>query len=128
MEIDKLLGDDPEGPIPVVDPADLRSVWEMWREFQARRPGEAVGFPVEMYKRACSPEANVGAVWFRVSLIAMLDKLGMLGPWTHEGVVADAVFEVAASFPVNGMAIGVPRQGPPLDVQEFLSQVASAAS
>ena len=29
----------PEGPIPPVDPSDLRPVWEMQREFQARVPG-----------------------------------------------------------------------------------------
>ena len=121
------LGDNPEGPIPPVDPADLRSVWEMLREVQARRPGEHIIIGDEIYKRACSPGANVEAVWFRSSLIGMLDMLGMLRPWIHEGVVADAVFKVAATFPVNGMAIGVPRQGLPFDVQEFISQVAASA-
>jgi hypothetical protein len=32
------LGDNPEGPVAPVDPADLRSVWEMLGEVQARRP------------------------------------------------------------------------------------------
>lgn len=112
------LGDNPEGPIPPVDPADLRSVWEMQRELQAHSPGGGgVILDVEMYKSACSPGADVGSVWFRTSLI------GMLRPWIREGAVDDAVFKVAATFPMNGMAVGVPRQGLPFDVQEFLRQI-----
>lgn len=121
------LGDNPEGPIPPVDPADLRSVWEMQREVQARTAGQHTTISAEIYKRACSPGANVGAVWFRASLIGMLEMLGVLRPWIHEGVVADAVFKVAATFPMNGMAIGVPQQGLPFDVQELISQIAACA-
>ena len=117
------LGDNPEGPIPPVDPADLRSVWEMQRELQAHSPGGGVILDVEMYKRACSPGADVESVWFRTSLIGILDKLGMLRPWIREGAVDDAVFKVAATFPMNGMAVSVPRQGLPFDVQEFLRQI-----
>jgi len=116
----------PEGPIPPVDPADLRSVWQMQREFQARVPGERIGIGGEFYKRACSPGANVRAVWFRTAMLGVLQMLGMLAPWIHEGVVADAVFNVAATFPMDGMKIGVPRQGFPFDVQEFLSQVVAS--
>jgi hypothetical protein len=121
------LGDIPEGPIPPVDPADLRSLWEMQREVQARTAGQHTAISAEIYKRACSPGANVGAVWFRASLIGMLEMLGVLRPWIHEGVVADAVFKVAATFPMNGMAIGVPRQGLPFDMQELISQIAACA-
>jgi hypothetical protein len=121
------LGDNPEEPIPPVDPADLRSVWEMQREVQARTAAQHTAISAEIYKGACSPGANVGAVWFRASLIGMLEMLGVLRPWIHEGVVADAVFKVAATFPMNGMAIGVPRQGLPFDVQELISQIAACA-
>jgi hypothetical protein len=65
---------------------------------------------------------------FRASLSGMLHILGMLRPWIHEGVVDDAIFKVAATFPMNGMAVGVPRQGLPFDVQEFISQVAVSAN
>lgn len=99
----------------------------MQREVQARSPGEGVLIGDEMYKRACSPGADVGAVWFRASIIGILDMLGMLRPWIHEGAVADAVFKVAATFPMNGMVIGVPRQGFPFDVEEFFSQVTASA-
>jgi hypothetical protein len=51
-------GENPEGLIPAVDPADLRSVWEMQREVLARIPGQNTCIDVEFYKRACSPGAN----------------------------------------------------------------------
>ena len=120
-----------EGPVPTVDPVDLRSVWEMGRQMKNQlQPGlqssSGVVIGAEFYERACSPGANVGAVWYRVSQISLLQMLGMLAPWIHEGVVADAVFKVAATFPMERVPIGVPRQGLPFDVEEFLSQVAAS--
>lgn len=120
------FGETPEGFIAAVDPADLRSVWEMQRESQARIPGQHTAISAEFYNRACSPGANVGAVWFRASMLGMLEMLGILAPWIHESVLADAVFKVAATFPMKGMAIGVQRQGLPFDVQEFLSLIAES--
>ncbi len=120
------FGESPEGLIPAVDPEDLRSVWKMQREVRARTPGGHALISAEFYKRACSPGANVGAVWFRASLVGMLEMFGMLAPWIQEGVIADAVFQVAATFPMKGMAIGTPREGFPFDVHEFLSQVAKS--
>jgi hypothetical protein len=91
------LGDNPEGPIPPVDPADLRRVWEMQhelrREDQVGSPGEHVAIGVEMYKRSSSPGANVGAVWYRLSMVHVLNMLGMLAPWIHDGVPTDSVFK-----------------------------------
>jgi len=121
------FGESLEGPIPPVDPEDLRSVWKMQREVLARAPGQhGVIISADFYQRACSPGANVGAVWFRASLLGALKMLGMLAPWIQEGVIADAVFQVGANFPMKGMAIGTPREGFPFDVQEFLSQVAKS--
>jgi hypothetical protein len=116
----------PEGLIPAVDPADLRGVWKMQREVQARASGGHAAISAEFYKGACSPGANIGAVWFRVSMLGLLEMIGMLAPWIQEGVLAEAVFQVAATFPMKGMAVGLPQQGLPFDVQEFLSQVAKS--
>jgi hypothetical protein len=56
----------------------------------------------------------------------LLQMLGMLAPWVHDGMVADAVFKVAATFPMEKVAIGVHPQGLPFDVEKFLSQVAAS--
>jgi len=59
-------------------------------------------------------------------MLGMLEMLGMLAPWIKEGVIADAVFQLTATFPMKGMATGTPRQGLPFDPQQFLSQVAKS--
>jgi len=50
-------GDQHSGSVPPVEPADLRSVWTMQSEIQARNPGQQIGISTDAYKRACGPEA-----------------------------------------------------------------------
>lgn len=49
----------------------------------------------------------------------------LLASWTHDGQLDDAVFEVAATFPMHKMKTGVVREGPPFDVEEFVKQIAA---
>jgi hypothetical protein len=53
----------------------------------------------------------------------MLQKVGVLAAWLHDGVPDDAVFHVAATIPMSRMQIGVPYKQPPFDVEEFIKQV-----
>ncbi len=50
-----------------------------------------------------------------------------LTPWTHNGELDDAVFQVAATFPLKKMEVGVVHEGPPFDVEEFFKQVGARA-
>ena len=95
------------------------------RDVQARAGGEHFSIGIRSYERACSPGADVQAIWFRASMLeAMkLTTPDMLAPWTHDGDLDDAVFQVAATFPMKKMAIGVEQKGLPLDVEEFVKQV-----
>lgn len=81
---------------------------------------------LECQYAAVASSLNEDFLWFRASLLGMLKMFGVLEPWIHEGVVADAVFKVAGVFPMKGMLIGVPQEGLPFDVQEFMSQVAKS--
>ena len=65
------------------------------------------------------------AVWFRLSLLQTLALTGLLLPWVHDGKLDDAVFDVAAKFPIKRMPVGVPQKGMPFDVQEFVKQLVS---
>jgi hypothetical protein len=66
-----------DGPIPPVDPADLKSIWamqeELKRDFEKRVPNRApnqdFSVSINNYKRVCSPGANVGALWYRLSIL-----------------------------------------------------------
>jgi len=111
-----------------VDPDDLRNVWKMTREVQAHNQGQSVALSAAMYQSMCSPGADVMAVWCRASMLGMLQMLpgALLKPWTNNGVLDAAVFQIAAKFPMKKMGVGVVHQGPPFDVQAFLKQIEEA--
>jgi hypothetical protein len=116
-------GGQDSGSVPPVEPADLRSVWTMQTGVQALRPGEQIMISAESCKQACGPEADVRAVYERVSHLWMLREVGVLATWVHDGVPDDAVFHVAATIPMSRMQIGVVYQEPPFDLEEFIRQV-----
>jgi hypothetical protein len=111
-----------DGPIPIVDPADLKSVWAMQEDVTATHPGQQIGIASSLYERACTTGANVQAVFFRVSMLRVLKMMtesdGLILPWLHDGKPEDALFKVLAAMPMNGLPPGG-RQGLPFDVEEF---------
>ena len=120
-----VMGDE----IAAVNRDDLRKVWKMMRDVQAHGPGQGVAIDNEMYAKECSPGANVMAVWCRASMLGILQMLPEppLAPWTHNGGLDDAVFQVAAAFPMKNMGVGIVHGGLPFDVQEFLKQIQAAS-
>lgn len=101
------------GPIPTVNPGDLRGVWELMRETHAEFLGNrepelggqqpAIGICVSLLAQACSPGANVLAVWARSALLGILVHQGLLTSWQRGTQLDDAVFDVAATFPIPGL-------------------------
>jgi hypothetical protein len=95
-------------PVPPVDAEDIRRVRqvarEVTRDLPERGPGEgAIGIDIRIYAERCSPGANVEAVCFRSMLIELLLHLKLLNPWLRGGDLDDAVFRVAADFPIAGI-------------------------
>jgi hypothetical protein len=130
-----VFGDDAElenGPVPAVDPADLRSVWVMQNDFQALGPGEQLAIGADSFERACSPGADVRAVFIRASMLRKLKLMsesgGLISPWLHHGEPDDAVFKVVAAFPMIRMEPGVRRGGLPFDVEELIRKVRKEAA
>jgi hypothetical protein len=105
------------------NPLTFKSMWAMQREIQAVHPGKQLMIGVESYKQACGPEADVRAVYERVSHLWILQEVGVLASWVHDGVPDDAVFYVAAKIPMSRMQRGVVYRNPPFDVAEFIKQV-----
>jgi hypothetical protein len=101
------------GPIPSVNPGDLRGVWELMHETHAEflRNAEpelagqqtAIGIDVRLLARVCNPEANVLAVWARSAMLGILVHQGLLTSWQRGTQLDDAVFDVAATFPIPGL-------------------------
>jgi hypothetical protein len=121
-----------DGPIPPVDPADLKSVWAMQKEFKKdfekrmpdHAPNETVGVGIDYYRRVCGPGANVGAVWYRLSRLEALQMMSEAGgqSWAGltEGKPDDAVFKALANLSMTGMQPGVIREGLPFDVEQLI--------
>jgi hypothetical protein len=125
-----IFGDGPiseNNPVAAVAPADLKSVWAMQDDVQARSPGHQFAISAGLWKSACSPGADVGAVFFRVSMLRILQKLsgsgGLISPWLHDGKPDDAVFKVVATVPMTGLQLGTPRQGLPFDAEELIKLI-----
>jgi CspA family cold shock protein len=56
-------------------------------------------------------------------MLELMTQPDMLAQWTHNGELDDVVFQVAATFPMKKMQVGVVHRGLPFDVQEFVKQV-----
>lgn len=103
----------------MVRTADLRAVWNMTHETSAKL-GAQILLDRRMFEQVCSPGADVEAVWYRTSMLWMLSTV------LPKFEVTDAAFEIAATFPMKKMKVGVVYNEPTFDLQEFMKQVAGA--
>ena len=83
---------------------------------------------IRVYERVCSPGANVMAASYRVMMLGLCEQMGMLPGCKRDADYTDAVFPVAATFPMKMMKVGVTHQGPPFDIEEFMKQVERAST
>lgn len=89
-------------PIPPVDEHDLKALHELCVERAKRYCGKDGVISIEMTARACSPMANLPAVWLRHTQLRSLYRQGLLTEWQHGTALDDAVFRVASAIPMNG--------------------------
>jgi hypothetical protein len=86
-------------PIPPADPEDVKRVWKI-------KPGDKEAWI------AASQEANSAPISKRCQMIRMLDHFNkgqLLAPWKHGEELDDAVFGIAASFPIRPLRQNVYR-------------------
>lgn len=105
--------------IPPVDEHDLKALHELCVERAKRYCGKDGVISIEVTARACSPTANLAAVWLRHTQLRSLYRQGLLSDWQHGRALDDAVFRVACSIPMNGTQ---------LDAEEFLRRLRFAAT
>ena len=121
-----------DGLVATVDPSDMKSICRMGREIHtaAQAVGSTGSHAIGMsaYESVCSPGANSIAVWYRLKMLGLCDADGLLEAYKSDGEFTDAVFRVAATFPMKRMEMGVTYQGPPFDVEQFLKQVERASA
>jgi hypothetical protein len=107
--------------VPEVDPNDLKTMWREVRNLQARHPGQSVGITREAMKAFCRPGANAQAVWYRSTMIWVLNQFAQdqLARWVKDDEeVSDLVFRTMATIPMEWIG-AAEREGLPFDVEEF---------
>lgn len=116
------FGGKPGEPVPAVDPADVKTVWHIGREAQINHAGENGAVGVDIMRHACTPGADIEAVFYRAGLVWLITQFAAedVARFTREGQLDDAVFRAAAKIPTEWMGAGIVQQGPPFDVNEFL--------
>jgi len=119
---------DAEGPVPVVLHEDIKAAWITCSDLDARFADRPVGIGIEVFQRACSPGANIAAVVYRTWMLQFMEEFGLLNRWLHNGELDEAVFRVAATFPLTKMQAGVVHEGFPFDVETFMEQVEEEAN
>ncbi len=105
--------------IPPVDDHDLKGLHELCVERAKRYCGKDGVVSIELMRRACTPNANLPAVWLRHTQLRALYRHGLLGEWQRGTTLDDAVFRVAATIPMSGVH---------LDQQAFLQELRAATA
>ena len=102
--------------IPAVAEQDLKALHELCVERAKRYCGKDGVISIELTARACSPGANLPAVWLRHTQLRHLYRQGLLSEWQQGSSLDSAVFHLAASIPMHGTK---------LDSETFLSSLRS---
>ena len=117
----------PGEPVAEVDPDDLKTFWQETRDLRARHPGQhaSIGFEAKVIGK---PGANAGAVWYRSSMIWVLNQFAQeqFAPWIKDGEVSGAVFRTMATIPMEWIG-HAEREGLPFDVEEFFRRLRKAS-
>jgi hypothetical protein len=118
------FGGSPGEPVPEVEPEDLKAIWQMARDLQARHTDQNVGIGFEAMKAVCQPGANAQAVWYRSSMIWVLNQFAQeqLASWVEDGEISDAVFRKMAAIPMEWIG-HTEREGLPFDVERFFREL-----
>jgi hypothetical protein len=90
-------------PIPPVHEDDLKCLNEACADMTRRYLGKDGVVSLELMARACSPGANLPAVWLRHTQLRSLVRQGLLAEWQHGTALDDAVYRLAATIPMNGV-------------------------
>jgi len=115
------FGGNPGEPVPQADPEDLKALWRLQRDVAVRHPGQQIAIGNELAQHYCKAGADIQAVSYRVSFLWLMSRFvpEQFAAFTKDGQPIDAAFRAAAKVPAEWMGVGVARQGPPFDVNEF---------
>lgn len=89
--------------IPPVSEDDLKHLHALRVDMTRRYSGKDGALSLNLLARACSPSANLPAVWLRHQQLRLLVREGVLVEWERGTDLDDAVYRVAATIPMYGV-------------------------
>lgn len=89
--------------IPQVSEGDLKALHAVCVDQSRRYSGKDGVVGLDVMARACTPGANLPAVWLRHTELRLLVRQGLLEDWRHGTALDDTVFHLAATFPMSDM-------------------------
>ena len=101
-------------PVPPVSEENLRHLHKLYLYMAKWHPGSGGVVSVALMLEVCGSEANLPAVWLRHTGLRGLERQGVLAPWQQATTLDDAVYQVAATMPMNGLQF---------DQERFLQQL-----
>lgn len=122
-DLSELIGT-PGESVPVVDSADLKTMWAYGQKVKAEHGAMAVGRSV--WKQILAPGVDIKAVGFRVGMLSMLEMM-LQAAWTL-GEPSENAFKVAAKMDLNWPQVGVVHNEFIFNLEGFLAQVMHEAS
>jgi hypothetical protein len=122
------FGGAPGTPVPQVDLDDIKASLQLAREVEKRHPDGRCQIGASLAASVCKPGADVPAIGYRLGqlgLIQIMAKLGSitqdtLGTLMRDGEFTEQTLRTIATIPMEWMGVGIVRQGPPYDFEEFL--------
>jgi hypothetical protein len=121
----KKMFDESGQPVPPVDVADMKKMWEYGRELQARHPGEQYAVGLGVWQQLLPPGADIMAISYRCSQLSMFE-LWLRAMWSG-GEPSEAAFKAAATMELKRMAVGVVYKGDEI-LERFIEEVHKAAA
>ena len=120
----KLFGE-PGEPVPAVDFADMKAMLAFRQDVEKRNlKGGQVIIGMRAYQSVCSPGADVRAISYRLTMLAMLGHYIEAYPG---GNSSDAALKAAAKMELTWLPDGG-SQGFPFDVMKFLEEAQAEAA
>jgi hypothetical protein len=107
--------------VPAVDPDDIKAVWKLRREHEARFQGKRVGIGRGLVESICKAGADVRAVCYRATMLQLIQRFApeKLVSWlTPEGEPSETVFQATAQVAMTWIPEGG-QQGLPIDEEQF---------
>ncbi len=113
-------------PVPAVDPSDLRAVCDFGGDIPSE-PGKMAAVSADLFAQACSPGADIFAIWYRSAMLGLVFAAFEIPFWLreHRHVKANYIFEVFSRLPMRG-----PSQDRrlPFDFRALLAELERAKS